>query len=54
MDVFLHYVKALWQKAKKFGLCQKEKLKDTMILIFSFKVFQYIPRTEKKNYFKEI
>ena len=25
-----------------------------MILIFSFKVFQYIPRTEKKNYFKEI
>ena len=51
---FFHYVKALWKKAKKYGLCNKEKLKDTIILIFSFKVFQYLEKKDKNNFLIEI
>ena len=31
---YFHFVKLLWARAKKLGLCQKEKLKVTKILLF--------------------
>ena len=44
----------MWKKAKKYGLCNKEKLKDTIILIFAFKVFQYLEKKDKNNFLIEI
>jgi len=40
---FFHYIKALWKKAKKYGLCKKNLIKDTILLIFSLKIFILIP-----------
>ena len=51
---YFHYVKALWKKAKKYGICRKKFLKETIVLIFSFKIYQYIPRKDKKVFFQEI
>ena len=36
---YFHFVKALWSKSKKFGLCSKHKIKYTKIIIFSLKMF---------------
>ena len=33
-DCYFHFVKLLWNKAKSFFLCKKEKLKNTKILTF--------------------
>lgn len=35
---FFHYVKLLWSKTKKFGLCTKEKIKTTKIILFILKI----------------
>ena len=34
---YFHFVKALWSKSKKLGLCSKQKIKYTKIIIFSLK-----------------
>ena len=51
---YFHYVKALWKKAKKHGIRTKKFLKETIVLIFSFKIYQYIPRKDKKVFLQEI
>ena len=35
---FFHYVKALWSKAKKLGLCTKKNLPRTKLIIFTLKI----------------
>jgi hypothetical protein len=32
------------EKCQKYGLYKQDLLKDTMVLNFSFKVYQYIPK----------
>ena len=38
---FFHYVKYLWEKAKKLYLCKKDKIKHTKILIFALKIIYH-------------
>ena len=39
---FFHFVKCLWEKAKKLHLCKKDKIKHTKILIFILKIIPFI------------
>ena len=51
---YFHFVKLLWGKAKKLGLCTKEKIKHTKILIFILKIIPFMKIDEKKLVFKKI
>ena len=51
---YFHYIKALWNKAKKEGLTKKPLKLDTYVLIFSFKLYQFIPENQKKIYLTSI
>lgn len=53
---FFHYSKLIWTKAHLLGLCTKDNLKKTKILIFILKLFSFIfsdDRTEIFNKIKE-
>ena len=51
---FFHYSKLLWNKARNLGLCKKDNLKITKILIFIFKLFPFILYDERIDIFKKI
>ena len=51
---YYHYAKALWAKAKKYGLTRKIIAFETYTLIFSFKIYQFIPVKDKNDYLNEI
>ena len=51
---YYHYAKALWAKAKKYGLTRKKISFETYTLIFSFKIYQFIPVKDKNDYLNEI
>ena len=52
MGCYFHYTKAVLNKARKEGLTKKNLIEDTYLLIFSFKIYQFIK--EKENYLKQI
>lgn len=54
LGCYFHYTKALWNKAKKQGLFKKEIFKDTYTLIFSLKIYVFIPTEEKKEYLERL
>ena len=54
LGCYFHYVKALWTKVKKEGLTKKKIFFDTYILIFAFKMFQFIKNIQKNNFLEEI
>ena len=47
-------LKPYGKRLKKYGICRKKLLKETIVLIFSFKIYQYIPRKDKKVFLQEI
>ena len=49
---YFHFIKALWKKAKKFGLIRKKSIKDIIILIFAYKIYCFILKCKKKNLFR--
>ena len=49
---YFHYIKNLWTKAKKFGLCRKKYIKNTRLVIFAFKIITFI-KSENTNIFFE-
>lgn len=51
---FFHFVKALWSKSKKLGLCRKNKIKNTKIIIFSLKMSTLLKREEQIKLFDDI
>ena len=52
LGCYFHFAKSLWNKAKKEGLTKKNLIKDTVILIFSLKIYVlYLQNIE--NFFKE-
>ena len=54
MGCYFHYVKSLWKKIKKEGLTRKYLKMDIFVLIFSFKLYQFITQKEKRDYLKSI
>ena len=54
LGCYFHYVKAFWYKAKKIGLTRKKHLKETMILLFTLKLYQFIRSEERDEYIKII
>ena len=36
---FFHYIKSIWNKARKLSLCKKSNIKETSKLIFFFKIY---------------
>ena len=51
---FFHFVKALWSKSKKLGLCRKNKIKNNKIIIFSLKMSTLLKREEQIKLFDDI
>ena len=51
---YFHYVKILWQKVKKLGLCTKSEIKVTKILLFILKILPYLEIDERTEIFKKI
>ena len=51
---YFHYVKILWQKAKKYGLCTKSEIRVTKILLFILKIIPYLEIDERTEIFKKI
>ena len=51
---YFHYVKILWDHAKKYGLCTKDELKKVKILIFILKLFPYMDIDEKEQLFNKV
>ena len=45
--MLFHYVKILWEKAKRFGLSTKVDIKVTKILLFILKLMPYIQYEER-------
>ena len=54
MGCYFHYIKTLWNKARKLGLTKKKLLKDTIVLTFSFKLDQFMKDDDKTNFLNEI
>jgi hypothetical protein len=48
---YFHYVKLLWGKAKKFGMCKKNELSTTKILLFVLKIFPFLRLDDKIEVF---
>ncbi len=51
---YFHYVKLLWGKAKKLGLCKKEELKNTKILLFVLIIIPFLKVDDKVDVFEKI
>lgn len=51
---FFHFVKCLWEKAKKLHLCKKDKIKHTKILIFILKIIPFINIDYRQEIFDKI
>ena len=51
---YFHYVKALWSKAKKLGLCVFKKIQITKLIIFGLKVLTLQSRKCQEEMIKEI
>ena len=51
---YFHYIKNIWKKAKKLGLCRKNFLNKTKIIIFAFKIITLIKLDKQKKFFDEI
>ena len=47
MVCYFHYTKALWKKESKEGLTKLNLINDIYLLIFVFKIYQFIKETEK-------
>ena len=51
---YFHYSKLLWNTAKKYGLCTKDKIKNTKILLFILKIFPFIFIGEREELFEKL
>ena len=51
---YFHYSKLLWNTAKKYGLCTKDKIKNTKILLFILKIFPFIFIGERAKLFEKL
>ena len=51
---YFHFVKKLWIKAKKLGLCQKNKIQYTDIIIFAMKMICLIKSDYMNDFNKEL
>jgi len=51
---YFHYVKILWQKSKIFGLCTKNEMKITKILLFILKIMPYMEIDDREDIFKKL
>ena len=51
---YFHFVKILWGKAKKYGLCTKKDMKYTKILLFVLKLMPYMSIDERDELFENI
>ena len=47
---YFHFIKNLWEKAKQLGLFKRDLRKTTFIIIFSMKMYPYLPEDEKQNF----
>ena len=48
------WLKLYGLKIKKYKSCKKTILKETIILIFSFKIYPYIPKDQRDEYINQI
>jgi hypothetical protein len=51
---YFHYAKAIYKKCKQYHLFTKKRKRDTFIISFSLKIFPYIPKYLREEYFKKI
>ena len=51
---YFHYVKLLWGKAKKFGMCRKNDIQTTKILLFVLKILPFLREDDKVDVFDKL
>jgi len=51
---YFHFIKALWEKSKRLGICNKKTIIDSKIIIFGFKIYPFIKEKERGKYLEEI
>ena len=51
---FFHYLKLIWAKSKKFGLCKIQKLKKTKLILFIIKLLPFMEIDNRPDIFKKI
>ena len=51
---FFHYVKLLWAKSKKIGLCKIKKLKKTKLVLFIFKLIPFMEIDTRNDIFNKL
>ena len=49
---YFHFIKVLWEKSKRFGICNKKNINDTKLIIFGFKIYTFIKEKERDKYFE--
>ena len=50
----IHFIKALWEKSKRLGICNKKTINDTKIIIYGFKIYPFIKEKKRDKYLEEI
>jgi hypothetical protein len=51
---YFHYIKNIWAKAKKLGLCRKKFIDKTKLIIFALKIITFIKSENLNSFFTEI
>ena len=51
---FFYFAKLLGSKAKEYGLCKKEELKKTKLLVFVLKLLTFMNPDYKINFFDKL
>ena len=51
---YFHYVKLLWSRAKKYGLCSQRMLKNTKIILFILKILPFVFPDDRNNIFEKL
>ena len=51
---YFHFIKILWEKAKKLSLCNKLMIKNTKLLIFLFKILSFVESDNKSSFYEQI
>ena len=51
---YFHYIKNIWVKAKKLGLCRKKYIEKTRLIIFALKIITFIKSDNIDNFFTQL
>ena len=51
---YFHFIKVLWEKSKRLGICCKKIINNTKIIIFAFKIYPFIKEKYREKFLNDI